>query len=91
MRSYRVLPNHLRAARDNLISKLLSLDVPFPPTKAEQEAIAEALSDADALIESLEQLLAKKRQLKQGAMQELLTGKRRLPGFEIKTATSRQR
>jgi type I restriction enzyme, S subunit len=55
--------------------------IPLPPTKAEQEAIAEALSDADALIESLEQLLAKKRQIKQGAMQELLTGKRRLPGF----------
>ena len=53
----------------------------LPPTKAEQEAIAEALSDADALIESLEQLIAKKRHLKQGAMQELLTGKRRLPGF----------
>lgn len=50
-------------------------------TKAEQEAIAEALSDADALIEALEQLVVKKRQLKQGAMQELLTGKRRLPGF----------
>jgi type I restriction enzyme S subunit len=55
--------------------------IPFPPTSTEQEAIAEALSDADALIESLEQLLAKKRQLKQGAMQELLTGKKRLPGF----------
>jgi type I restriction enzyme, S subunit len=55
--------------------------IPIPPTKAEQEAIAEALSDADALIEALEQLVAKKRQLKQGAMQELLTGKRRLPGF----------
>jgi len=40
-----------------------------------------ALSDADALIESLEQLLVKKRHLKQGAMQELLTGMRRLPGF----------
>ena len=54
----------------------------FPsPHIAEQEAIAEALSDADALIESLEQLIAKKRQVKQGAMQELLTGKRRLPGF----------
>ena len=47
-------------------------------TLAEQEAIAEALSDADALIESLEQLIAKKRQIKQGAMQELLTGKIRL-------------
>lgn len=47
----------------------------------EQEAIAEALSDADALIESLEQLIAKKRQIKQGTMQALLTGKQRLPGF----------
>ena len=53
----------------------------LPPTKAEQEAIAEALSDADALIESLEQLIAKKRHIKQGAMQELLSGKKRLPGF----------
>jgi type I restriction enzyme S subunit len=58
-----------------------NLLVPLPPTKAEQEAIAEALSDADALIESLEQLIVKKRQIKQGAMQELLTGKKRLPGF----------
>lgn len=60
---------------------LRSLLIPTPPTVAEQQAIAEALSDADALIESLEQLLAKKRQIKQGAMQELLTGQRRLPGF----------
>src|SRR5439155_15800852 len=51
------------------------------PRLDEQEAIAEALSDVDALVESLEKLLAKKRQLKQGAMQELLTGKKRLPGF----------
>lgn len=51
------------------------------PSFPEQQAIAEALSDADALIESLDQLIAKKRQIKQGAMQELLTGKRRLPGF----------
>jgi len=58
--------------------------IPLPPTKAEQETIAEALGDADALIESLEQLIAKKRHLKQGAMQELLTGKKRLPGFSGK-------
>ena len=64
------------------VSKILELVAPAPPTKAEQEAIAEALSDADGLVESLEQLIAKKRQIKQGAMQELLTGKRRLPGFE---------
>lgn len=57
--------------------------IPIPrPTLAEQEAIAGALSDADALIDSLEQLIAKKRLLKQGAMQDLLTGKKRLPGFE---------
>jgi len=53
----------------------------LPPSTNEQAAIAGALTDADALIDSLEQLLTKKRQIKQGAMQELLTGKRRLPGF----------
>lgn len=50
---------------------------PFP----EQQSIATALSDADAYIESLEKLIAKKRAIKKGVMQELLTGKRRLPGF----------
>ena len=51
------------------------------PSLPEQEAIAQALTDADAFIESMEQLIAKKRLIKQGAMQELFTGKRRLPGF----------
>jgi type I restriction enzyme S subunit len=60
------------------VVKNYQVRLPAPP---EQETIAEALSDADALIESLEQLLAKKRHLKQGAMQELLTGKKRLPDF----------
>jgi len=55
--------------------------VPMPRRVDEQEAIAAALTDADTLIDSLEQLLTKKRQIKLGAMQELLTGKRRLPGF----------
>jgi type I restriction enzyme S subunit len=64
------------------LTRIRKFDLPIPPTKLEQEAIAEALSDADAYIESLEQLIAKKRQIKQGAMQELLTGKRRLPGFD---------
>ena len=63
--------------------------VPVPPTKAEQVAIAEALSDADAYIESLEKLIAKKRLIKQGAMQELLTGKRRLPGFSGEWTSTR--
>lgn len=66
------------------VVKILNLDLAVPPVKAEQEAIAEALSDADALIEAVEQLLVKKRQVKEGAMQELLTGKRRLSGFENK-------
>jgi restriction endonuclease S subunit len=57
-----------------------SLRVVLPP-RSEQQAIAEALSDVDALIESLSLLLAKKRQMKQGAMQELLNCKKRLPGF----------
>jgi type I restriction enzyme S subunit len=59
----------------------LQIRIPLPPTKAEQETIAEALSDADALIEAVEQLLTKKRQVKQGAMSELLAGKTRLSGF----------
>jgi type I restriction enzyme S subunit len=68
---------------------LRNLLIPLPPSLAEQQAIAEALSDADALIESLEQLLAKKRQIKQGAMQELLTGQKRLPGFAGKWEVKR--
>ena len=56
----------------------------LPPTNAEQTAIAEALSNADSLIASLQKLIAKKKAIKQGAMQELLTGKKRLPGFSGK-------
>ena len=55
--------------------------IPLPPTLAEQQAIAEALSDMDALIAGQERLIAKKRLIKQGAMQELLTGQRRVAGF----------
>ena len=55
-----------------------SLAVPLPP---EQRAIAKALSDADELLATLDQVIAKKRDLKQAAMQQLLTGKTRLPGF----------
>ena len=51
------------------------------PTYDEQKCIAEALSDVDSMISSLEKLIAKKKAVKQGAMQELLTGKKRLPGF----------
>jgi type I restriction enzyme S subunit len=54
--------------------------IPLPPLP-EQRAIAAVLSDTDELITALKKLIAKKRAIKQGAMQELLTGKRRLPGF----------
>jgi type I restriction enzyme S subunit len=56
--------------------------VPLPvPLPAEQHAIAEALSDVDGSVAALEGLIAKKRAIKQGAMQQLLIGKTRLPGF----------
>jgi type I restriction enzyme S subunit len=55
--------------------------VAVPPSIDEQSAIAAALSDADALIASLEAVIAKKRDLKQAVMQQLLTGRTRLPGF----------
>lgn len=54
--------------------------LPIPPLP-EQRAIAQALSDVDALLAAQEQLIAKKRDLKQATMQQLLTGKTRLPGF----------
>lgn len=69
-------------------SDLINVLLPVPTNKAEQETIVEALSDADALIEALEQLIAKKRAIKQGAMQELLTGKTRLPGFGSRWRTA---
>ena len=57
--------------------------IPYPALK-EQTAIAEAVSDADNLIFSLQKLIEKKKAIKQGTMQELLTGKKRLPGFSGK-------
>ena len=57
------------------------IEIPCPPTVAEQRAIAEVLSDVDGLINALDALIAKKRAIKQATMQQLLTGKTRLPGF----------
>ena len=62
-----------------------SIQIPLPPTLEEQKAIATALSDVDALIQSLDKLIAKKKAIKQGTMQRLLKspaeGGQRLPGF----------
>lgn len=69
-----------------LLSKVI---IKIPRNKAEQTAIAQVLSDTDELISSLEKLIEKKKLIKQATMQQLLTGKKRLPGFsgkwEIKT------
>ena len=69
--------------------QIKNLDFAIPSNKKEQSAIATALSDTDALIEKLEKLIEKKKNIKQGAMQELLTGKRRLPGFSGKWETKK--
>lgn len=57
------------------------IQIPLPPLP-EQRAIATALSDVDALLSGLDRLIAKKRDLKQAALQQLLTGQTRLPGFK---------
>jgi type I restriction enzyme S subunit len=64
-------------------SQLKVLLVPVPKKK-EQTAIAHALSDVDTLITSIEKLITKKRDIKTAAMQQLLTGKKRLPPFDQK-------
>ena len=68
--------------------KLEIVPLPAPPPD-EQRAIAEALSDVDGLLAALETLIAKKRAIKQAAMQQLLTGKSRLPGFSGAWETKR--
>ena len=67
---------------------LLNIEIPHLPL-SEQRAIAEALSDVDGLLNALEALIAKKRAIKQATMQQLLTGKTRLPGFSGKWKTKR--
>ena len=65
------------------VKKLLELEYPIPKNKEEQAAIAEALSNIDSLISALQKLIEKKKAIKQGAMQELLSSKKRLPGFSV--------
>ena len=64
-------------------SALQSIEVIIPADIIEQTAIAGALSDVDSLISSLQKLIEKKKAIKQGSMQELLTGQKRLPGFSV--------
>ncbi|HBX63813.1 MAG TPA: restriction endonuclease subunit S [Flavobacteriaceae bacterium] len=70
-----ILSTYTQGGQPNLNQEIIrKIQIPLPPL-AEQEAIANALSDADAWIEKLEQIITKKRLIKQGAMQTLLTPK----------------
>ena len=66
-------------------TQLINVKLPLPPTLEEQKAIATAISDVDELISKLDKLIAKKKDIKKGAMQQLLTppnkGGKRLPGY----------
>ena len=86
----RQINEHLGATINQITNKSLnSFRVPVSPLDDERRAIATALSDVDALLDGLERLIAKKRDLKQAAMQQLLTGKTRLAGFSGEWETKR--
>jgi type I restriction enzyme, S subunit len=73
---------HLGATINQITNKSLnSFKVPLPKKSEERTKIASVLSDVDSLLDLLDRLVAKKRDLKQAAMQQLLTGQIRLPGF----------
>ena len=71
------------------VNRLITLPVVIPPME-EQTAIANALSDIDALISELEKLIAKKQAIKTATMQQLLTGRTRLPQFALREDGSRK-
>jgi type I restriction enzyme, S subunit len=78
----RQINEHLGATINQITNKSLnSFRIPVPPSDKEQREIEEALSDVDGLLGGLDRLIAKKRDLKQAAMQQLLTGQTRLPGL----------
>lgn len=63
------------------LNDLFNFQLALPTDEDEQSAVAQVLSDNDSLVESLDRLIEKKKSIKQGAMQELLTGKKRLTGY----------
>lgn len=66
------------SVRRDMIARMV---IPLPKGENEQKLISQTIQDVDALIENLDKLISKKRDIKQAAMQELLIGKKRLPGF----------
>lgn len=86
------IQRHIAKNSDSTINQITNGDfkqivVPFPKSQAERATISAVLSDIDDLIANLKKLIAKKKAIKQGVMQELLSGKRRLPGFDSEWKT----
>lgn len=86
----RQINEHLGATINQITNRSLnSFRIPVPTRDDERDAIATALADVDALIAGLEKLITKKRGIKKAAMQQLLTGQTRLPGFSRKWEAKR--
>lgn len=86
IKSYNKLVLSVAVSQANINGqKLKTYPIPVPPHIDEQTAIANALSDVDALLMELEKLIAKKQAIKTATMQQLLTGKTRLPQFATYT------
>ena len=78
---HRIMSMTAKSSVDSVRMEMIAgMRIPLPPPR-EQRAIAAVLSDVDELIGSLEELIAKKRAIRQAVMQQLLTGRTRLPGF----------
>lgn len=81
------IQKHISKNSDSTINQITNGDfkqikIAFPKEESERLRIISALSDTDHLISDLEKLIAKKKAVKQGAMRKLLSGERRLPGFD---------
>ena len=85
----RIMQMTAKSSVDSVRREMIAnMQIPLPPV-AEQRAIAAALSDVDALLAELDQIIAKKRDLKQAAMQQLLTGQTRMPGYNAELQVHR--
>lgn len=78
----RIMAMTAKSSVDSVRREMIAdMEILFPKDNREQERVVAALSEADGVVEGLERVIAKKRLIKQGAMQDLLTARRRLPGF----------